>query len=730
MNLQDKIEKVFKLESNQKKALENLNIKTVEDLLYYFPTRYTDISEIKYINTLSDGDTVTILGKISELKTKKSFKSKIPMGEAVITDITGKIHIVWFHQPYLAKMLKEGSVVRVTGKVTDNKNYGLTLTNPEIKKDSIMPIDLHDSLFNKNIHENAQYGYPVYRETKGITSKWLYYNIGKILKSDSIKNEMREYLPEGILKKYNLPTLYSALVWMHMPQKKEHADIARKRFAFEEVFFIQLARQQERKNYEEMFSYKLKIPEKDIKDFIPRFPFTPTESQKNTIRTILDDFTKNKPMSRLIEGDVGSGKTFIAATVAYAVIKNRPVGQDFGNLQVAYMAPTEVLATQLYENFIEYFNHTGISIALITSSGCRKFPSKSAKWVDGQQEKTWTPISRNQLLKWIKNGEIPIVIGTHSLISNKVEFEDLGLVIIDEQHRFGTNQRMKLAKKEGHAPHYLSMTATPIPRTLALTIYGDLDLSIINEMPKGRKQVITEIIGENKREEAYEKIKKELKEGRQLYVICPKIDDNVDSEDQIKLDVKSVISEAKRLKKDIFPNYNIEIMHSKMTKQKKEKVMQDFSEHKIDILVSTSVIEVGVNIPNATIIIIEGAERFGLAQLHQLRGRVIRSNHQSYCYLFANAKTDKTIDRLKAIVKASNGFELAELDLSLRGAGLLSGDKQWGITDLGMEAIRNLKMVEAARNEAISIIEKDKEIKDYPLLAQTLKNKNLDIHFE
>lgn len=730
MNLQDKIEKVFKLESNQKKALENLNIKTVEDLLYYFPTRYTDISEIKYINTLSDGDTVTILGKISELKTKKSFKSKIPMGEAVITDITGKIHIVWFHQPYLAKMLKEGSVVRVTGKVTDNKNYGLTLTNPEIKKDSIMPIDLHDSLFNKNIHENAQYGYPVYRETKGITSKWLYYNIGKILKSDSIKNEMREYLPEGILKKYNLPTLYSALVWMHMPQKKEHADIARKRFAFEEVFFIQLARQQERKNYEEMFSYKLKIPEKDIKDFISRFPFTPTESQKNTIRTILDDFTKNKPMSRLIEGDVGSGKTFIAATVAYAVIKNRPVGQDFGNLQVAYMAPTEVLATQLYENFIEYFNHTGISIALITSSGCRKFPSKSAKWVDGQQEKTWTPISRNQLLKWIKNGEIPIVIGTHSLISNKVEFEDLGLVIIDEQHRFGTNQRMKLAKKEGHAPHYLSMTATPIPRTLALTIYGDLDLSIINEMPKGRKQVITEIIGENKREEAYEKIKKELKEGRQLYVICPKIDDNVDSEDQIKLDVKSVISEAKRLKKDIFPNYNIEIMHSKMTKQKKEKVMQDFSEHKIDILVSTSVIEVGVNIPNATIIIIEGAERFGLAQLHQLRGRVIRSNHQSYCYLFANAKTDKTIDRLKAIVKASNGFELAELDLSLRGAGLLSGDKQWGITDLGMEAIRNLKMVEAARNEAISIIEKDKEIKDYPLLAQTLKNKNLDIHFE
>lgn len=754
MYLNDNIESHFRIDQNQKKALAKLGVNKVSDLLYYFPSRYTDISEFRHINTLKDGDHATIIGKISNLKTKKGFKSKIPMGQAVITDLTGKINIVWFHQPYLAKMLRDGSTVRVTGKITESKSYGLTLTNPEINKEDILPIDLNDSLFKKK-ESGEQYGFPVYPESRGITSKWIYHTIQKILKNDCVK-DIPDYLDKEILEKYKLPSLHTALVWIHSPQKKEHALIARKRFAFEEVFFIQLARQQERKKYEELFSYKLVIKDDDIKDFTSRFPFTPTLAQDNAIKIILEDLKKDKPMSRLVEGDVGSGKTFVAATITYAVIKNRPVGQSFGNLQVAYMAPTEVLAVQLFENFIKYFEHTGISIALMTSSGCRKFPSKSAGWENGKQIKTWTSIAKNQLLKWIKNGEIPIVIGTHSLISKSVDFEDLGLVIIDEQHRFGINQRMKLAKKEGHSPHYLSMTATPIPRTLALTIYGDLDLSIIDQMPEGRKKVITEIVTENKRDGVYEKIKKELEAGRQLYVICPKIEDgeevgenaseglvsstertvrkfsaeNFRARESIFSDLRSVTSEAKRLKKEIFPDYNIDIMHSKMTKIQKEKVMKEFTEHKIDILVSTSVIEVGVNIPNATVIIIEGAERFGLAQLHQLRGRVIRSTHQSYCYLFADAKTTKTTDRLKALTKASNGFELAELDLSLRGSGMLSGDKQWGITDLGMEALRNIKMVEAARSEAIHIIEKDIDLKSYPLLSETLKAKNLKLHFE
>ncbi|MFA6355095.1 MAG: ATP-dependent DNA helicase RecG [Candidatus Paceibacterota bacterium] len=756
MTLTDKIENHFRIDINQKKALAQLGLKTLKDLLYHFPSRYSDISQVRNINTLTDGENVTILGKISGLKTKKGFKSKIPMGQAVLSDLTGSINIIWFHQPYLAKMLKEGSTVRVTGKVTNSKTYGLTLTNPEINKEDILPIDIHDSLFN-NKGAQTQFGFPVYRESRGITSKWFYHAIGKILKQDCVK-DIVDYIPSEILNNYNLPILHTALIWIHMPQKKEHTEIARKRFAFEEVFFIQLGRQQEKKKYQENFSYKLKIPHKDITDFISRFPFTPTKAQNDAIDTILEDFTKDKPMSRLIEGDVGSGKTFVAATVAYAVIKNTTGNGkygEFGNLQVAYMAPTEVLATQLYENFIQYFEHTGISIALMTGSGCRKFPSKSAPWEKGSQIKTWTTIAKNQLLKWIKNGEIPIVIGTHALISKSVEFKNLGLVIIDEQHRFGTNQRMKLAKKDGHVPHYLSMTATPIPRTLALTIYGDLDLTIIDQMPLGRKQVITEIVGENKRENAYQEIKKELEAGRQLYVICPKIGEEIEesvlgsiteadgpstsqktskvlwrADENTFSELRSVTAESKRIKKDIFQNYNIDIMHSKMTKERKEKVMKDFAEKNIDILVSTSVIEVGVNVPNATVIIIEGAERFGLAQLHQLRGRVIRSTYQSYCYLFADAKSDKTIDRLKAITKASNGFELAELDLTLRGAGLLGGEKQWGITDLGMEAIKNLKMVEAARTEAIKMIESDVDLKYFPLLLKTLTEKDLKLHFE
>ncbi len=727
MRLNDPLEKTFKITDLQKKALARLGLYSVRDLLYYFPSRYTDISEVRPINTLTEGETATIFGTLSKLKTKKGFKSKIPMGQAVLSDLTGSINIVWFHQPYLAKMLKEGASVRVTGKISESKTYGLQLTNPEIKLGDIMPIDIHDSLFKKNT-DGGQFGYPVYSESKGITSLWIYHKIQKILKDDCVK-DIVDYLPEDIVQKYKLPSLGTALVWIHMPQKKDHAEIARKRFAFEEVFFIQLARQQERKAYEELFSYKLAIPESDIADFISRFPFTPTQAQSDAIRTILDDFKRDKPMSRLVEGDVGSGKTFVAATVAYAVVMNRPVGQNFGNLQVAYMAPTEVLATQLYENFIEYFMHTGISIALITGSGCRKFPSKSAHWENGQQVKTWTPISKTQLLKWVKNGEIPIVIGTHALISKSVEFQDLGLVVIDEQHRFGTNQRMKLAKKEGHAPHYLSMTATPIPRTLALTIYGDLDLSIIDQMPSGRKKVITEIVPPNKRDASYQAIGRELAEGRQAYVICPRIDEPDPDKEQAVI-AKSVLAEAKRLAKVVFPSYRIGVMHSKMSKQKKEEVMEEFANHELDILVSTSVIEVGVNVPNATSIIIEGAERFGLAQLHQLRGRVIRSNHQSYCYLFADAKTDKTIDRLKALTKASNGFELAELDLALRGAGLLGGGKQWGITDLGMEAIKNLKMVEAARSEAIKIIDSDPTLSSLHYLAKTVTEKNLDLHFE
>ena len=720
MELSDKLELKFRLIDTQKKALRRLGLFSVYDLLFHFPTRYSDISQVKQITELIPGEIATVYGKVSKLKTKKGFKSKIPMAEGQMEDMSGKIKITWFNQAYLAKMLHEGDTIKLTGKVTESK-YGIYLANPEFEKSSDMPIDAHDTLFTKSDVNNSGFSYPIYHETRGITSKWFYHAIEKIFREKTLDN-IEDYIPSEILKKYNLPTLKTSLIWIHKPKNKNDAEAARKRFAFEEVFCIQLERQHDKLEYKKNKSFQIFPIKNDVEEFIKRFPFTPTASQKKSIETMLSDMGKTYPMSRLLEGDVGSGKTAVAATAAYSVVKQRPVNQTFGNLQVAYMAPTEILAAQHFESFIQYFKHLPINVGLITGSGCKKFPSKV-------NTSGWTDISRAQLLKWVANGEIPILIGTHALIQKSVKFKNLAFVVIDEQHRFGTAQRRKLVRKDKIAPHLLSMTATPIPRTLALTIYGDLDLSLLDEMPAGRKQIITEIITPDKRDETYEKVREELQKGRQLYVICPRIDEP-DPSKEMAVQAKSAVAEAKRLKKEIFKEYEIGVLHSKMSKQKKEEVMKDFTDGKIHILCATSVVEVGVNVPNATIIIIEGAERFGLAQLHQLRGRVIRSNHQAYCYVFADAKSNKTIQRLKALKTAKNGFKLAELDLTLRGAGELGGTKQWGITDLGMEAIKNIKMVEAARTEAVRLINEDPELSKYPLLKSKVKEKNLEFHFE
>ena len=732
MEISDRIEKIFRLGEDQKKALKKLGLFSVHDLLFHFPVRYSDISELKNISELVVGETATVYGKVSKLKTKKGFRTKIPMAEGEIEDLTGKIKITWFNQAYLAKMLHDGESVKLTGHVTKGK-YGLYLANPEYEKIPYMPIDSHDTLFTENKEIENGISFPVYPETKGITSKWFFHALDKIFKEKTL-DKIEDYIPGDILKKYNLPTLKTSLIWIHKPKNMKNAESARKRFAFEEVFFIQLERQHDKYEYRKNDSFKIVPEKKEMEDFLSRFPFKPTNSQIKSIDTILKDMQKDYPMSRLLEGDVGSGKTAVAATSAYATVRQKINGRSAG-LQVAYMAPTEILASQHFESFIKYFRHKPINIGLITGSGCRKFPSKV-------NPAGWTDISRAQLLKWVVNGEIPILIGTHALIQKSVKFKNLAFVVIDEQHRFGTEQRKKLARKptiEDNktskistkliAPHLLSMTATPIPRTLALTIYGDLDLSLLEEMPSGRKQIITEIITPDKREDTYENVRKELKAGRQLYVICPRIFEP-DPEKEMALNVKSAVAEAKRLKKEVYKEYEIGVLHSKMSKQKKEEVMKDFSNGKINILCATSVVEVGVNVPNATIIIIEGAERFGLAQLHQLRGRVIRSNHQAYCYVFAEAKSTKTTDRLKALKNAKNGFELAEMDLNLRGAGELGGGKQWGITDIGMEAIKNIKMVEAARTEAIRLIEEDPELSEYPILKLRSKEKAGEFHFE
>jgi ATP-dependent DNA helicase RecG len=737
MQFTDLIEKHFRLQDGQKKALKKIGLKTIEDLLYHFPTRYGDTSEMKNIGSLIAGETAVIFGRVSGLKTGKAFVKRTPISEGIIEDETGKIKVIWFHQPYIAKMIHEGALVRVEGKISDRKGV-LGMMNPKIETVGKLPTGVGDSLFGEEGEAHSLY--PVYPESQGITSNWFYHAIQKVMGSGILDN-ITDAVPDYILKTYNLPSLATALIWIHAPLKKDHAVSARKRFAFEEVFFIQLQKKKDRLLWQKEPAFVIEKTPAEIEQFVKRFPFTATDAQRKAIEAIMNDFHSGHAMSRLLEGDVGSGKTAVAASTAYSIITSRPKGQDFGNLQVAYMAPTEILAKQHFESFIQYFTYLGINIGLITGKECRKFPSKT-------NPKEWTHISKPQLLKWAEGGEIPILIGTHALIQKSVKFKHLAYVIIDEQHRFGTAQRQKLAQKpvrpghpggQGINPHLLSMTATPIPRTLALTIYGDLDLTLLDQMPTGRKPIISEIVLPGERENTYKKIKKELTAGRQLYVICPRIDPP--AEDGIRasvpdlaiLQMKSVVAEAERLERDVFPEYKdkIGILHSKMLPADKEYVMQEFKDGKIKILVATSVVEVGVNVPNATVIIIEGAERFGLAQLHQLRGRVIRSNDQAYCYVFADSKTQKTVDRLKAFKNSSNGFELAEFDLKLRGPGELSGNKQWGISDIGMEALRNLKMVEAARAEAEYLLTQDESLSSFPLLITKLTSRKQDeIHFE
>lgn len=718
MHIHSLITDEFRLNPLQRNALKKLGLITLEDLLYHFPNRYGDVSEMKNIGSLKAQETAVIFGKISGLKTGKAYRKKIPMSTARVEDETGSIELVWFHQPYIAKMINDDSFVRVEGKVSERRDK-LHFSNPKIEVVTKLPIGVGESLFGAE--KEAHTLYPVYPESRGITSNWIYHTIQKILKSEVLESFI-DSIPADILNKYHLPGLKTSIIWIHAPQKESDATAARKRFAFEEVFLIQLRKRKERIEYEKNPAFVIHTPDHEVEEFIKRFPFEATQAQRQAIDAILKDFRRGHAMSRLLHGDVGSGKTAVAASTVYSITTSTPKGQNFGNLQTAYMCPTEILATQHFESFIKYFAYLNVNIALITGSGCKKFPSKV-------NPTGWTDISRTQLLKWVANGEIPILIGTHSLIQKTVKFKNLAYVIIDEQHRFGTVQRQNLVRKDKIAPHLLSMSATPIPRTLALTIYGDLDISVLDEMPAGRKPIITEIVLPNERDSTYEKIRKELHEGRQAYVICPRIDEP-DPTKELAINAKSVKEEALRLKRSVFKEYEIGILHSKMSPKEKDRVMKDFSEKRIDILVATSVVEVGVNVPNATIIIIEGGERFGLAQLHQLRGRVIRSNHQAFCYVFAESKTQKTLARLKAFKTARNGFELAEFDLSQRGAGELYGRKQWGLSDIAMDALRNIKMVEAAREEAFKIIEIDQELSHYPLLKKYIEEFKSHIHFE
>lgn len=713
MLLTDPLERHFRITKHHAPGLAKLGIRTVQDLLYHLPARYESPADIRTITSAVAGETVVLYGQFSKLETKKSFRTKVPMAEGTFSDGTGTLRVAWFHQPYLAKMITPGNTVRLRGKISE-RNGRKYVANPTVEKTDGIPL-----------MEGASGLYPVYPESAGLSSLWLFHAIERALKEVDWST-VADPIPESVRARYHLPSLASALIVAHQPKNERDALAAKKRFAFEEVFLIQVARARQRVEHESKSAYAVSADNTRVENFVASFPFSPTRGQEEAIADILDDFAKPHPMHRLLEGDVGSGKTAVAAATAYAVVTSRPKKkdgstQDFGRLQVAYMCPTEILATQHFKTFTEFFVQHPIQIGLITGSGCYKFPSK----VNPHEA---TPISRSQFLKWVANGEIPIVIGTHALIQKTVTFKHLAYVIVDEQHRFGTVQRKALTQKGNVQPHLLSMTATPIPRTLALTLYGDLDLTVLDELPAGRKAVTTEIVTPAKRAASYERVRALLKEGRQAYVICPRIDEP-DPKKQMALQTRSVASEMKTLS-TVFPEFTIDKLHSKMSPKEKEDVMERFAKGSVDILVATSVVEVGVNVPNATVIMIEGAERFGLAQLHQLRGRVMRSSHPPYSFLMVDSSSKADSARLRAIVTAKNGFELAEQDLAIRGAGELYGRHQSGLSDIGMEALKNLKLVEAARTEALTLVEQDPTLAAHPELRELSSAKVATLHFE
>jgi ATP-dependent DNA helicase RecG len=718
------ISSLARITPDHQAGLTRLHLLTVSDLLHHFPTRYADIREEAHVSHVVKGQAVMLYGVMEKVSVRRSFKGHTPMTEARVAESTGTMRCIWFNQAYIGKMYPDGTKVKVSG-VAQEDSRGLFLSNPTIEKLAELP-EHADSLFAASAP--PEFLTPIYPETKGVSSLYLYTLLKKAIAS-GVLEEIQDPIPVTILERLHLPTLKDALLYIHFPKNEALTVAARKRFAFEEIFFMQVKQYREKVEAKHSLAYPITTDRDMLDTFMGSFPFTPTDAQIHAINSILEDIARNDPMGRLLEGDVGSGKTFVAATVAYATLHNR-VSSSGPRLQVAYMAPTEILAKQHFESFISYFAGTDIEIGLLTGSGCKKFPSKTSSDV--------TDISRKQLLTWLADGRISIVIGTHALIQKSVTFANLALIIIDEQHRFGVKQRKAMARGRTQSqedvatgtkvPHLLSMTATPIPRTLALTLFGDLELTIIDSVPKERKKIITEIVKSTKRQEMYEHVRKELQQGRQVYVICPRIDEQ-DEEEAQKRTLKSVKEEALRLANDIFPEFIVDVLHSKMKKEEKEEVMEDFLAKQSDILVATSVVEVGVNVPNATVIIIEHADRFGLAQLHQLRGRVGRAEHQSYCYLFTESAGETTYKRLKALVEAKNGFELAEQDMLARGIGTLHDGKQWGMSDLAMEAIKNPKLVEIAREEARKLVESDQDLANHPLIHDVITARE-KVHME
>ena len=688
------------------KALKKLGLNTISDLVFYFPNRYEKYEACPQISALKLNETVNIKGQVELIKNRRSFRSRMMLTEALISDDSASLEVVWFNQPFIAKTLKPGDMVSLAGKI---KNQGgrLIMTSPVYEKINEKQENIHTA----NI-------VPVYSLTSSISQKQLRFLIHQSLKL--IKN-IPEYLPEEIIKSQNLISLNETLQKIHFPKNQTDIDLAINRFKFSELFLFQL------KSYlvKEKLSKKIALPVpgkiSEIKKFIASLPYTLTPDQKKSAWEIIKDMQEKIPMSRLLQGDVGSGKTIVALLVAFNCIKNKK--------QVAFMAPTEVLAKQHYNTALKIFSSFNFKIALLTSK------SKLSNF----------PLAKNksEQIKQITQ-EADIVFGTHSLIQEKIKFKKLALVVVDEQHLFGVNQRQEIINKniddnEGKTtPHFLSMTATPIPRSLALiSVYG-LNFSLISQKPQNRPEIITKVVVEGQTSQMYEFIKTEVNKGHQAFIICPLIDVSD------KLGAKSVKEEYEKLKKEIFPEIPMAILHGKMKSEEKDAVMEKFQKNEIKILISTSVVEVGIDVPNATVMLIEGAERFGLAQLHQFRGRVGRSEIQSYCFLhlsekpeteennwlLPNTKPSAITQRLEALQKYHDGLSLAKIDLKNRGSGNFYGTEQSGIMNFRFATLFDHEIIDEANKEIKKLTAQDPDLKKHPNLLKKINSDIEKTHLE
>ncbi len=648
--------------------LKRLDISTVGDLLYHFPHRYDDYSTLKPINQLEYGEETTIVGTIWETRSRRT-RGGGEIVTSVVADASGTIEAVWFNQPYLVRQLRAGRRIVLSGKV-DEYLGRLTLQSP-----------VWEPLERELIHTARLV--PVYPLTGGVTSRWMRRLIKRVV--DHWAPRLEDYLPEVVKQRAGLLDLPTAIRQIHFPDDQNAASEARRRLSFDEFLFIQLGVLHQRQRWQSRQGVPIPTNQVLLETFVQSLPFTLTDAQQQSVEQILQDITQPRPMSRLLQGDVGSGKTVVAtAAMLMAVAAGK---------QAALMAPTEILAEQHYRT---------VSSLLANSSDWGLDRPLSAVLLTGSLRR----VERGKVYSALASGQADIVVGTHALIQRHVTFHDLALVTVDEQHRFGVVQRGALRSK-GASPHMLVMSATPIPRSLALTVYGDLDVSVIDELPPGRQQIETRWLLPKERERAYAFLRSQVEKGRQVFILYPLI------EESDKVAARAAVEEYERLRQEVFSDLKVGLLHGRMKPKDKDAVMTDFREEKIDILVSTSVIEVGIDVPNATVMLVEGADRFGLAQLHQFRGRVGRGEHRSYCLLLSDAaspddpQTRTTWERLKAIEETQDGFVLAEKDLDLRGPGDFFGVRQSGLPPLRLASLSNVRVLEQARAEAQAIFRED-----------------------